>query len=274
MPTLQIASYSTIPWGPTRPGPVYGCGAEAGAPPDVQLDGAKGSFMPLNRHSQGRQEPLGRVEIHHDPLIGLDVLPAGGEWLRIQAEVEDDLFRSRRDPAEIGVRGKRRGIVDDHFGLLLRLGGLDARARFRCFSCLLFRSFHSPRFFGDSRTSGKKHGCPETAGRRRRRSRVSGEAPISANRLPKRKPVVNRRSAESEDSTRRSSSTKVRPAAPFWARTKSRPAAPRAAAASGSSRSSQAARGSALRRRPPALRHCDRATGRPSRESWRCGART
>ncbi len=67
--------------------------------------------------------------------------------------------------------------------------------------------------------------------------------PISAIRHRKGKAVVKRRAPASEDSTRRSSSARVRPAAPCWARTRWRPAAPRAAAASGSSRSAEQAAG-------------------------------
>ena len=78
--------------------------------------------MALNGHAQGRQEPLGRVEIHHDPLIGFDVLTTGGKRLRIQAEVENDFLGGGRDPAEIRVGRQGRGIVDDDLGLLLRLG--------------------------------------------------------------------------------------------------------------------------------------------------------
>ncbi len=66
--------------------------------------------MALNGHAQGRQEPLRRVKVHDDPLIGLDLLAAGRERLRVEAEVEDDLLGRRRDATEIGVRREgRRG---------------------------------------------------------------------------------------------------------------------------------------------------------------------
>ena len=87
--------------------------------------------MTLDGHAQGRQEPLGRVEVHHDPLVRLDVLAAGRERLRIEAEVEDDLLGSRRDPAEIGVRRQGAGIVDDD------LGGLTLRVLLRVSSVRL-----------------------------------------------------------------------------------------------------------------------------------------
>ena len=94
------------------------------SPSDVQLDRAEHPFVPLDRHPQGGQEPLGRVEIHHDPLIGFDVLAAGCERLRIQAEVENHFLRGGRDPAEVRVGRKGRRIVDDNLGLLLGLGVL------------------------------------------------------------------------------------------------------------------------------------------------------
>ena len=74
--------------------------------------------MALDRHAQGRQEPLGGVEVHHEPLVGLHVLAAGGERLGVQAEVEDDLFGGGGDAAEVRVRGQRAGVVDEDFGLL------------------------------------------------------------------------------------------------------------------------------------------------------------
>ena len=77
---------------------------------------AEGPFMALDGHAQGRQEPLGRVEVHDDPLIGFDVLAACCEGLRIEAEVEDDFLGGCRDAAEIGIGRKRAGIVDDDFG--------------------------------------------------------------------------------------------------------------------------------------------------------------
>src|SRR5579875_3843691 len=33
---------------------------------DVQFDGAEGPLMALNRHAQGGQQPLGRIEVHDD----------------------------------------------------------------------------------------------------------------------------------------------------------------------------------------------------------------
>ncbi len=116
-------SYSTIPCGPTRPaaGAAVRRRRTARPPSHVELDRAEHPFVPLNGHPQRGQEPLGRVEVHHDPLIGFDVLAAGCKRLRIQAEVEDDFLGRGRDPAEIRIGRQRRGIVDDDLGLLLGL---------------------------------------------------------------------------------------------------------------------------------------------------------
>ena len=116
---------------------VEGWGAR-GPAADVELDRAEGSLVPLDRHAQRGQEPLGGVEVHHDSLVGLHVLTTGGERLGIEAEVEDDLLGRRGDPAEIGVRRKRRGIVNDDLGRLLLLGIRSRGAR------SLFRSSRGP----------------------------------------------------------------------------------------------------------------------------------
>ena len=129
--------------------------------------------MSLNGHAQGGQEPLGRVEIHHDPLIGFDVLTTGRKRLRIQAEVENDFLGGGGDPAEIRVRRQGRGIVDDDLGLLLRLGILGGSGALLCSLSLISGS----EVLRESRTPGK-YGDPKRRVWRRRRSRFSCEAPF------------------------------------------------------------------------------------------------
>jgi len=88
----------------------------SGSAADVQFDRAESSLMPLDGHTQRCEQTLGRVEVHHDPLVRLDVLAAGRERLGIQAEVEDHLLGSRRYPAEVGVRRQSARIVNDDLG--------------------------------------------------------------------------------------------------------------------------------------------------------------
>ena len=51
-------------------------GATGCAAADVEFDRAEGPFVPLDGHAQRGQEPLGRVEVHHDSLVRLHVLAA------------------------------------------------------------------------------------------------------------------------------------------------------------------------------------------------------
>ena len=177
--------------------------------------------MPLDRHAQGRQEPLGRVEVHHDPLIRLDVLAAGGERLRIQAEVEDDFLGSRRDSAEIGVRRQRPRIVDDDLGC----AGLRSSARAGrlgpSFSLISFSQFFMN---GAHALERDRPRC--TRGAEPLRSRVIQYGPYFSESTVKTQASGHAAVWASDDSTSRSSSARVRPAAPCWARTKSRPAGP------------------------------------------------
>src|SRR4051812_23755553 len=39
-----------------------------GAAADVEFDLAEGGLVPLQRHGQGTAQPLGRVEVHDEPL--------------------------------------------------------------------------------------------------------------------------------------------------------------------------------------------------------------
>ncbi len=89
---------------------------------DVELDRAEGLFVTLDRHADGRQEPLGRVSVHDDPLARLDVLAAGREGLGIEPEVEDDFLGGGGYPAEVGVRRQGPRVVDDNFRRLLDRG--------------------------------------------------------------------------------------------------------------------------------------------------------
>jgi hypothetical protein len=91
----------------------------SGAAADVELDGSKGLLMSLDRHAQSRQQSLGRVKIHNEPLVRLDVLTTGGEWLGVEPEVENHFLGRRSDAAEVRVGRQRLRIVDDDLGLLL-----------------------------------------------------------------------------------------------------------------------------------------------------------
>jgi hypothetical protein len=88
---------------------------------DVELYRSKHAFVSLDGHPKGREEPLGRIEVHDKALICLDFLPTGGERLGIQAEIEDDFFRRRGDAAEVGIRWNGGGVIDDDLRLLLLL---------------------------------------------------------------------------------------------------------------------------------------------------------
>ena len=87
---------------------------EAGPDPllDVGFQHAEGRLVPLNGHLQGMQHPLGREEVGDDPLRNHDRLGGDAKRLRIQTEVDDQLFRRARDAAEIGVAGQCLGVVD------------------------------------------------------------------------------------------------------------------------------------------------------------------
>ena len=122
-------AYSTTPCGPLAGCCENCCWAVPARRRTSSSIDAEGLLVPLDRHAQGRQEPLGRVEVHHDPLVRLDVLPAGRERLGIEAEVEDHFFGSGRDPAEVRVGRQRPRVVDDDLGLLLLGLGLVSPPR-------------------------------------------------------------------------------------------------------------------------------------------------
>ena len=75
--------------------------------------------MPLDRHVQGLQHPLGREVVGDDPLLHFDRLGRHAERLGVEAEVEDQFFGRAGDAAEIGVQA--HGVLVVHFHALCTL---------------------------------------------------------------------------------------------------------------------------------------------------------
>ena len=71
-------------------------------------------FVPLDRHVQRLQHPLGREVVDDDPLLHIDRFGRHAERLRIQAEVENEFFRRAGDAAEVCVQRDRVLIGDFH----------------------------------------------------------------------------------------------------------------------------------------------------------------
>ena len=72
-------------------------------------------------------KPLGREEVRHDPLADDDGLRGHAVRLRVQAEIDNQLFGGARYPAEVRVQGADLGVVN--LGLLLRQGPVAQRVR-------------------------------------------------------------------------------------------------------------------------------------------------
>src|SRR5436189_191126 len=68
---------------------------------DVGLQDAEHRFMTLNRQRQGVQEPLRGVVVHDAALRDLDRILRHSDRLRIETEVDDQLFRRAGHAAEV-----------------------------------------------------------------------------------------------------------------------------------------------------------------------------
>ena len=84
----------------------------------VGLQHAERLLVPLDRHVQGLQHPLGREVVGDDPLLHFDRLGRHAEGLGVEAEVEDQLLGRAGDAAEIGVQA--HGVLVVHFDALAR----------------------------------------------------------------------------------------------------------------------------------------------------------
>jgi hypothetical protein len=106
----------------------------------VSLEHAESLFVSLDRHVQGLQHSFGGEVVDDDPLLNVDWLSWDAKGLRIQAEVEDQLFRRARDAAEICIE-RNRVLVRDFNTLLLLLRLLRSSLRliaiFRACSILI-----------------------------------------------------------------------------------------------------------------------------------------
>ena len=81
-----------------------------GTAANVELNGTEGPLMALNGHTEGREQPLGGIEVHDNALVGLHILTTGGEWLGVQPEIHDDFFGRGSHPGSHNP-GNQRPIV-------------------------------------------------------------------------------------------------------------------------------------------------------------------
>ena len=89
---------------------------------DVDFQNSERRLVALHGQLQGVQHPLGGEEVGDDPLRHGNRLAGHAERLRIQTEIDDQLFRRPRHPAEVRIQRQRLGIVDLHLHPLLSLG--------------------------------------------------------------------------------------------------------------------------------------------------------
>ena len=84
-----------------------GCRAAGAASDDallhVCLEHAEGLLVALDRHVERLQHSLGSEVVDDDPLLHINRFGWHAEWLRVQAEIEDELFRRAGNAAEICV---------------------------------------------------------------------------------------------------------------------------------------------------------------------------
>ncbi len=85
---------------------------------NINFQDAKSLFMPLNRCLQGVKHPLGRIKICHDAILHDNGIGGQSNRLRIQAEIDDQLFRRAGHAAEIRIRRVDIGIVKANGDLL------------------------------------------------------------------------------------------------------------------------------------------------------------
>ena len=102
--------------------------------------------MTLDGHAQCVEHSLGGVEVGDDPLGDGDWLRRDADRVRVQAEVDDQLFGCTADAAEIGVTGENLRVVH----LNLRSGRLHRRCSLAVSGRLLFRALIVDRFGHES----------------------------------------------------------------------------------------------------------------------------
>ena len=98
----------------------------------VGFEDAEGLLVPLDRHVQRLQHPLGGEVVGDDPLLDFDRLGRHAERLGVEAEVEDQLFGRAGDAAEVRVQARQRSCRSLPRGatLLICGRGLDRRRLF------------------------------------------------------------------------------------------------------------------------------------------------
>ena len=101
---------------------------------DVGFQNAEGRFVTLDRHLQGVQHPLGRVEVGDQTLRDRDRLRGHAKRLRVQAEIDNQLLGRAGYAAEIGVARRCVRIIDVHLDLRRTLR-LRCRCRCRTGTC-------------------------------------------------------------------------------------------------------------------------------------------
>ena len=103
---------------------------------------AKCLFVPLDGHVERLEHALGREVVRHDPLLDLDWFSWHTKRLRVEAEVEDQLFGRASDSTKICVQANRVLVDDLHSGLPLLIGRRLGGALF--FLLFLFGHVQSP----------------------------------------------------------------------------------------------------------------------------------
>lgn len=84
----------------------------------VRFQHAEGGFVPLDAHGQRVQHPFGHVEVGDDPLGHRNRFGRYAERLRVEAEVDNHLFRHAGHTAEVRIRGEHlRVVAPDSRGL-------------------------------------------------------------------------------------------------------------------------------------------------------------
>ena len=90
----------------------------------VRFQDAEGLFVPLYRHVERLEHPLGRKVVSDNPLLDFDRLGWHAERLGVESEIENQLLRRSGDAAEIGVQADGVLVVYfDPLAPLLLLGG-------------------------------------------------------------------------------------------------------------------------------------------------------
>ena len=81
----------------------------------VGLKGTERCLMAPDRKLQDLQQPFCGIQVGDNPLFYHDRLSRHADRLRIEPEIDEQLFRCARYATEIGVAGHRSGVI--HFEL-------------------------------------------------------------------------------------------------------------------------------------------------------------